>query len=217
MITIFNPDKLTRQPFFQDLIHYLNQHDDVTLRHIKQAFSHVKGIDKALEAYIQAGYICRKNRRYHLCLPLLDDLQQVTLEDLIFVDRASDLYEALMALVFETVLSNQTNQVLIKEKTTIERDKLTLANYFYRLRRGEALSDEQLRLYALLGDVNQDYALKYMTSFLLKFARKEVVMQKRTDIFVNALELLGYIEKVEATKYCLKLAFDKDQLIFYAD
>lgn len=177
----------------------------------------MKGIDKALEAYIQAGYICRKNRRYHLCLPLLDDLQQVTLEDLIFVDRASDLYEALMALVFETVLPNQTNQVLIKEKTTIDRDKLTLANYFYRLKRGEALSDEQLRLYALLGDVNQDYALKYMTSFLLKFARKEVVMQKRTDIFVTALELLGYIEKVEATKYCLKLAFDKDQLIFYAD
>ncbi|HHH5493803.1 TPA: DUF1803 domain-containing protein, partial [Streptococcus pyogenes] len=27
MITVFHSDKLTRQPFFQDLINYLDQHD----------------------------------------------------------------------------------------------------------------------------------------------------------------------------------------------
>lgn len=38
MITIFHSDKLTRQPFFQDLINYLDQHDHVILREIKKPF-----------------------------------------------------------------------------------------------------------------------------------------------------------------------------------
>lgn len=35
MIQIFNPSRLTRQPFFIDLVDYLDQHDDVILREIK--------------------------------------------------------------------------------------------------------------------------------------------------------------------------------------
>ncbi len=42
------------------------------------------------------------------------------------------------------------------------------------------MTEDQEKLYAILGDVNPEYALKYMTSFLLKF-QKEVVQQKRRD------------------------------------
>ena len=38
MIIIFNPDKLTRQTFFKDLVNFLYQTDDVTLRQIKANF-----------------------------------------------------------------------------------------------------------------------------------------------------------------------------------
>ena len=41
MIQIFNPSRLTRQPFFRDLIAYLDQHDDVILREIKAQYPEV--------------------------------------------------------------------------------------------------------------------------------------------------------------------------------
>lgn len=201
MITVFHSDKLTRQPFFQDLINYLDQHDHVILREIKKAFPNVTGIDKAIESYVQAGYIRRENKRYGINLPLVSSDQQLALDTMLFVDTCSAMYENILAVVFETQLTNQTNHVMIKEKTNITRDDLTLANYFYRLKRGEKPSAEQLDLYDLLGDVNQEYALKYMTTFLLKFMRKDLVMQKRPDIFVEALVTLGYLKQVEPTTY----------------
>ena len=65
-----------------------------------------------------------------------------------------------------------------------------------------------------MGDVNPEYALKYMTSFLLKFLKKEVVQQKRKDIFVDSLVLLGYIIQNEDGKYELAVEFDKERFIF---
>ncbi|ABF37264.1 TPA: DUF1803 domain-containing protein [Streptococcus pyogenes] len=216
MITIFHSDKLTRQPFFQDLINYLDQHDHVILREIKKAFPNVTGIDKAIESYVQAGYICRENKRYGINLPLVSSDQQLALDTMLFVDTCSAMYENILAVVFETHLTNQTNHVMIKEKTNITRDDLTLANYFYRLKRGEKPSAEQMDLYDLLGDVNQEYALKYMTTFLLKFTRKDLVMQKRPDIFVEALVTLGYLKQVEPTTYQLLMTLDKESLTFIA-
>ncbi|HEQ2184572.1 TPA: DUF1803 domain-containing protein [Streptococcus pyogenes] len=216
MITIFHSDKLTRQPFFQDLINYLDQHDHVILREIKKAFPNVTGIDKAIESYVQAGYICRENKRYGINLPLVSSDQQLALDTMLFVDTCSSMYENILAVVFETHLTNQTNHVMIKEKTNITRDDLTLANYFYRLKRGEKPSAEQMDLYDLLGDVNQEYALKYMTTFLLKFTRKDLVMQKRPDIFVEALVTLGYLKQVEPTTYQLLMTLDKESLTFIA-
>ena len=35
MIKVINSSRLTRQPFFHELINYLDRHDDVTLREIK--------------------------------------------------------------------------------------------------------------------------------------------------------------------------------------
>ncbi|HHC5650839.1 DUF1803 domain-containing protein [Streptococcus pyogenes] len=216
MITVFHSDKLTRQPFFQDLINYLDQHDHVILREIKKAFPNVTGIDKAIESYVQAGYISRENKRYGINLPLVSSDQQLVLDTMLFVDTCSAMYENILAVVFETQLTNQTNHVMIKEKTNITRDDLTLANYFYRLKRGEKPSAEQMDLYDLLGDVNQEYALKYMTTFLLKFTRKDLVMQKRPDIFVEALVTLGYLKQVEPTTYQLLMTLDKESLTFIA-
>lgn len=214
MIITYNPDKLTRQPFFTELIHYLHIHDNVTLRQIKKEFSDIKNLERSIEDYVQAGYILRKNKRYSNAFELLKNLEGLTVDSQIFVDDQSSAYRDLRALSFETCLSNQTNKALIVEKTTISRDSLTLSNYFFKLSENLPLSKEQKELYNLLGDVNQEYALKYMTTFLLKFGRKDVVKQKRPDIFVQALALLGYLEPLDEQGYGLKLTFDKEKLIF---
>ena len=71
MITIINPTRLTRQPFFKDLINYLDQQNDVILRQIKAQFPD-QPVDKLMEEYIKAGLILRENKRYRLNLPFLE-------------------------------------------------------------------------------------------------------------------------------------------------
>ena len=44
MIKIINPSRLTRQPFFQELIDYLDQREEVILREIKREFVGVANI-----------------------------------------------------------------------------------------------------------------------------------------------------------------------------
>ena len=217
MIITYNPDKLTRQSFFQELINYLPMHDEVTLRQIKRDFPEIPKLDRAIEDYVQAGYVARQDKRYTLTLPLLEKAEQVTLDQMIFVDTESPVYEELQALTFETELANATNQAIIKEKTDFARNQLTLSNYFHKLRTAQPLSSEQEKLYAILGDVNQEYALKYMTTFLLKFGRRDLVKQKRPDIFVQALLMLGYLKVVDEQTYALNMKFDKETLVFKVD
>lgn len=214
MIKIFNPDKLTRQDFFKDLVNFLYQTDDVTLRQIKAQFQDVSKIDRLIEEYVQAGYIIRDNKRYTIGFDLLESLENIDLDSQIFVDDESQVYTDLMAITFETRLENETNDLVLVEKTSIARDELTLANYFFKLSENLPMSELQQPLYDLLGDVNQAYALKYMTTFLLKFVDKDEVAQKRLDIFVDALDLLGYIKKNDNGKYELNMDFDKESLVF---
>ena len=214
MIKIFNPDKLTRQDFFKDLVNFLYQTDDVTLRQIKAQFQDVSKIDRLIEEYVQAGYIIRDNKRYTIGFDLLESLENIDLDSQIFVDDESPVYTDLMAVTFETRLENETNDLVFVEKTSIARDELTLSNYFFKLAENLPMSKLQQPLYDLLGDVNQAYALKYMTTFLLKFVDKDEVAQKRPDIFVEALALLGYIKKNDNGKYELKMDFDKESLVF---
>lgn len=214
MIKIFNPDKLTRQDFFKDLVNFLYQTDDVTLRQIKAQFQDVSKIDRLIEEYVQAGYIIRDNKRYTIGFDLLESLENIDLDSQIFVDDKSQVYTDLMAITFETRLENETNDLVLVEKTSIARDELTLSNYFFKLAENLPMSELQQPLYDLLGDVNQAYALKYMTTFLLKFVDKDEVAQKRPDIFVEALDLLGYIKKNDNGKYELKMDFDKESLVF---
>lgn len=214
MITIINPSRLTRQPFFQELIHYLDQHEEVILREIKREFAAVSNIDRSIEEYIKAGYIRRESKRYYLTLPFLDNLSDLRLDQEVFIRDDSPLYQKLLEMRFETQLSNQTNAAILLEETDFLRDKLTLNNYFYKMQRQYPLSEAQKPLYEILGDVNPEYALKYLTTFLLKYVRKDELVQKRRDIFVDSLVRLGYICKNSEGKYELLTTFDKERLIF---
>ena len=213
MITIINPTRLTRQPFFKDLINYLDQHDNVILRQIKAQFSD-QPVDKLMEEYIKVGFILRENKRYTLNLPFLESADLVDLDQEVFIREDSAIYQELKAKVFQTELLNTTNAAILIEETDFERNVQTLSNYFYKVKHQYPLTEEQEKLYAILGDVNPEYALKYMTSFLLKFLKKEVVQQKRRDIFVDSLVLLGYIIQNEDEKYELAVEFDKERFIF---
>ena len=213
MITIINPTRLTRQPFFKDLINFLDQQDDVILRQIKAKFSD-QPVDKLMEEYIQAGFILRENKRYTLNLPFLESADLVDLDQEVFVREDSAVYQELKARVFQTELRNSTNEAILVEETDFARNAQTLSNYFYKVKHQYPLTEEQEKLYAILGDVNPKYALKYMTSFLLKFLKKEEVQQKRKDIFVDSLVLLGYIIQNEDGKYELAVEFDKERFIF---
>ncbi|MBX9097883.1 DUF1803 domain-containing protein [Streptococcus gordonii] len=215
MIKIINPNRLTRRPFFQQLIDYLDQHENVILREIKREFAGVANIDRSIEDYIKAGYIKRENKRYYLTLPFVESLEDLQLDQEVFIRDERPLYQELLELRFETQLSNQTNAAVLLEETDFLRDKLTLDNYFYKMQRQYPLSEAQKPLYDVLGDVNPEYALKYMTTFLLKYVRKNELMQKRRDIFVDSLVILGYIRQNEAGKYELQASFDKERLTFW--
>ena len=217
MIKIINPTRLTRQPLFEKLITYLDQHNDVILREIKRKFVGFPNLDRFIEECIKAGYIRRENKRYYQQLPLLDNLKNLTLDQEIFIRDDGPLYQEFLDLRFETLLTNQTNAAILLEKTDFQRDKLTLSNYFYKMQHQYPLSEAQQPLYAVLGDVNPEYALKYMTTFLLKYVRKDELMQKRRDIFVDSLVILGYIRQNESGKYELQASFDKERLVFQLD
>ena len=213
MIQIFNPSRLTRQPFFRNLVDYLDQHDDVILREIKAQFPEV-AVDKYLEEYIKAGLILRENKRYYLNLPFLKSTESLELDQEVYVSDDSQIYQEILGKHFQTELRNQTNAALLKEYTDFAREKMTLSNYFYKVKHQYPLTEEQQALYGILGDVNPEYALKYMTTFLLKFLKKDQLMQKRRDIFVDSLVLLGYIVQNEDGKYELVVEFDKERFIF---
>ena len=205
---------MTRQPFFQALIHYLHEHQDVTLRQIKAAFEGEKNLDRQLDAYIEAGYIHRKNRRYQNAFRLLDSLDGLSLDQEIFVDTESALFDQLKEVTFRRQMTKATNDLIIEEDVDLMRENLTLDSYFYKMRTQEELSEDQKKLYAILGDVNPNYALKYMTSFLLKFTRKDKVIQRRPDIFVQALVTLDFLEEISPQTYALTMEMDPEQLIF---
>ena len=213
MIQIFNPSRLTRQPFFRDLVDYLDQHDDVILREIKAQFPEVP-VDKYLEEYIKAGLILRENKRYSLNLPFLESTNSLELDKEVFVRDDSPIYQEILEKHFQTELRNQTNAAILEEYTDFAREKMTLSNYFYKVKFQYPLTEEQQRLYEILGDVNPEYALKYMTTFLLKFLKKDQLLQKRRDIFVDSLILLGYIVQNEDGKYELAIEFYKERFIF---
>lgn len=217
MIKQFNidkADKLSKQPFFLDLVNFLYLNQPVTLREIKKEFSSQENIDRLIEEFVKANYIERANKRYSLLISFVSDVATVDLDHHLFIDDTSSLYQELMDRRFMTKVMNSTNDVIIQEYTSITRDDNTISNYFYKLRENLPFSEEQNRLYNLLGDVNPEYFLKYVTTFLLKFVRKDVLLQKRRNIFVDALEILGYIIQVEEGHYTLNMDLDIDGLVY---
>ena len=188
----------------------------MTLRAIKRQFPFQKNIDKLIEEFVKAGYIERFEKRYRLLISLVSDSSKNDLEQHFFINDDSTCYLELLNRRFVTEISNSTNEVVIVEQTSITRDDLTISNYFYKLRKNLPLSEEQNRLYDLLGDVNPEYFLKHVTTFLLKYVRKEYALQKRRNIFVDALELLGYLVQVEEGRYLLNMDLDSEALVFSA-
>ena len=133
MIQIFNPSRLTHQPFFRDLVNYLDQHDDVILREIKAQFPEVP-VDKHLEEYIKAGLILRENKRYYLNLPFLESTKSLELDQEVFVRDDSPIYQEILEKKFQKELRNQTNAAILEEYTDFAREKMTLSNYLYKVK-----------------------------------------------------------------------------------
>ena len=198
------------------IVNYLYLNQPVTLRTIKRQFPFQKNIDKLIEEFVKAGYIERFEKRYRLLISLVSDSSKIDLEQHFFINDDSTCYLELLNRRFVTEISNSTNEVVIIEQTSITRDDLTISNYFYKLRENLPLLEEQNRLYDLLGDVNPEYFLKHVTTFLLKYVRKEYALQKRRNIFVDALELLGYLVQVEEGRYLLNMDLDSEALVFSA-
>ena len=199
-----------------ELLNYLYHYQPVTLREIKNQFPLQKNIDKLIEEFVKVGYIERSEKRYRLLISLVSDSSKIDLEQHFFIDDDSTCYFELLNRRFVTEISNSTNEVVIVEQTSITRDDLTISNYFYKLSENLPLSEEQNRLYDILGDVNPEYFLKHVTTFLLKYVRKEYALQKRRNIFVDALELLGYLVQVEEGRYLLNMDLDSEALVFSA-
>ena len=199
-----------------EIVNYLYLNQPVTLREIKRQFPFQKNIDKLIEEFVKAGYIERFEKRYRLLINLVSDSSTIDLDQHFFIEDDSTCYLELLNRRFVTEISNSTNEVVIIEQTSITRDDLTISNYFYKLRENLPLSEEQNRLYDLLGDVNPEYFLKHVTTFLLKYVRKEYALQKRRNIFVDALELLGYLVQVEEGRYLLNMDLDSEALVFSA-
>ena len=164
MITIINPTRLTRQPFFKDLINYLDQHDDVILRQIKAQFPD-QPVDKLMEEYIKAGFILRENKRYTLNLPFLKSADLVDLDQEVFVREDSAVYQELKAKVFQTELRNTTNEAILIEETDFARHAQTLSNYFYKVAPPISIDRGSRKALCYFGRCESQYALKYMTSF----------------------------------------------------
>ena len=198
------------------IVNYLYLNQPVTLRTIKRQFPFQKNIDKLIEEFVKEGYIERFEKRYRLLISLVSDSSKIDLEQHFFINDDSTCYLELLNRRFVTEISNSTNEVVIIEQTSISRDDLTISNYFYKLRENLPLSEEQNRLYDILGDVNPEYFLKHVTTFLLKYVRKEYALQKRKNIFVDALELLGYLIQVEEGRYLLNMDLDSEALVFSA-
>ena len=198
------------------IVNYLYLNQPVTLRTIKRQFPFQKNIDKLIEEFVKEGYIERFEKRYRLLISLVSDFSKIDLEQHFFINDDSTCYLELLNRRFVTEISNSTNEVVIIEQTSITRDDLTISNYFYKLRKNLPLSEEQNRLYDILGDVNPEYFLKHVTTFLLKYVRKEYALQKRRNIFVDALELLGYLVQVEEGRYLLNMDLDSEALVFSA-
>ena len=199
-----------------EIVNYLYLNQPVTLREIKRQFPFQKNIDKLIEEFVKEGYIERFEKRYRLLISLVSDSSKIDLEQHFFINDDSTCYVELLNRRFVTEISNSTNEVVIVEQTSITRDDLTISNYFYKLRENLPLSEEQNRLYDILGDVNPEYFLKHVTTFLLKYVRKEYALQKRKNIFVDALELLGYLIQVEEGRYLLNMDLDSEALVFSA-
>lgn len=211
-IKIFNHTKLTATPFFQTLIDFLASHDDVTLRKIKAAFVDEINIERQIENFVQAGFIARQDKRYTNNFQVYTDSdfdfslpenppENLVFEQPFFVAADSELALRLATTRVQLSLTNQTNNIGIHFSSDFLRQEDNLANYFYHVEKRVSLTTLEQAVFKLIGDCDPEYALKYMTTFLLKFLKKDIVKNKKPDIFVQVLIIFGYIKRVSDDSY----------------
>lgn len=218
-IKIFNHNQLTQRPFFQQLIDFLASHDDVTLRQLRAAFPDEKNLERQIEDFVQSGLILRADKRYTNNFQVFDDNdfdlnlpasepKNLSFDQPFFVNADSQLVDKIEQSQIQQVLSNSTNAISLHFSSNFAQTTDNLANYFAHVASNLPLSALETKIFKIIGDVNPDYALKYMTTFLLKFVKKERVKNKQPDIFIQTLELYGYIEKVDEVTYQSHLNFE---------
>ncbi len=223
MIKIYNENRLTRQPFFKLLVEFLLTNDEVKLRDIHHKFADVKNIDRQIEQFIDTGLILRADKHYLLGFHVFDDsdFPEVDLTKLsnsklteniftapFFVKSDSTIAQLLDSSSLMQTLSNSTNTVQLHFLSRYDRTTDTLSNYFYKVAENLTLTDLEREIYDIIGDVDPEYALKYMTSFLLKFMNKTLV-KTRADIFVKVLEKYGLVEATSEREYHKLIKFDE--------
>ncbi|MDR0298044.1 MAG: DUF1803 domain-containing protein [Streptococcaceae bacterium] len=181
-IHVYNEEKLTRSAFFKELINSL-ENCQLTLREIHRTFPEVENLDRKLGAFIDAGFIVRADKRYHLGFEVLD-FEPVTTRELprrnvftrpFFVSADSSLERALNASISYQMLGE------LHEISRYDRTTPTLTNYFYKVARDLPLSDFERSIYALIGDVEPAYALRFISAQLVSPPR-------RKDIFTEVIK-----------------------------
>lgn len=235
---LMTTDKKLRHDFFlQNLLDTLNQ-SILSLRAIKAKYPDVQQIDRKIDSYIDLGLIKRENKRYYLNSELVFASQNGLVEKIVEKELAliKSSMQSIDYLFFSQYfrklqldqpkfillekfpklyrldeLKNQTNQVVFYSLNQLTEENLNLFSYFIH-QDEESLSKAEQHINQYLGDVNPEYALKYMTTFLLKFLKKEQVTQKRTDIFVRALVDFKVIEQVAQDTYALKLPYVQNDI-----
>ncbi|OFI46473.1 hypothetical protein BG262_05510 [Floricoccus penangensis] len=225
-IKIYNENRLTKQPFFRSLIEFLDINQDVTLRAIKAEFKDTNNLDRKLEDYIQSGLIRRENRRYYNNFKVFDDIdftkelveeseepnkiQILSYSKPFFLRSNSILSIKLNESQTYLLLKNEVNDLKFFFSSNFARTDDNLANYFYHVAQGIPLSTLEKDIYRIMGDVDPNYALRYMTVFLLKYTKRELVPNKKPDIFIQTLIKYGYIEAVDDKYYKINVEINDD-------
>ncbi|MDR1568732.1 MAG: DUF1803 domain-containing protein [Streptococcaceae bacterium] len=234
MYLLTNNRKLRQDTLLKSLLAALAK-EALTLRELKLRFKHIQKLDRAIDSFIDLGLIKRENKRYFLAeapiaktvdaTPIVEievaaiektphtaaffyhyfDKLQGSLPD--FCLLTCELADTIQKTYRLNQLKNANNAVVFCTLDDLAESQHNLYHYFSH-QDDENLNEIEQVMSQLIGDVNPDYALKYMTAFLLKLLDKKIVKYERKDIFIQALADFQLIEHTEAG-YQLSLPFWK--------
>ena len=196
---------LAHKPTFQQLCHYLFQHEAAILRDLKKEITN-HDLEKTIDTAIKLQLVVRKDRRYRLLFPVVTPALVANIQEektfqlaLQTLKKESD-QNVLTALNYFNNLLEQdyfygvTDAISFATATKLENEKLhliscqlkdqtaTLPGYFNALKKSELT--EENSLYALLGDVELNYALDQFSYIIQRTYQKKKV---RPSIFRQAL------------------------------
>jgi len=119
-----------------------------------------------------------------------------------FGDEASDISPLALGHMARREFESDTGEKLIMYLISNPRS----LNSFFDFMTKEELADDEFVMWLDVVTAMEEGSINYT---------KDQLMQKRRDIFVDSLAVLGYIVQNESGKYELAVDFDKDRLSFY--